>query len=530
MASRSQFSSRATRRRVLGVRLATLMLLATGCSAADIASSPESGALPEASRPALATTPSGQDPRWEELPPLPVPLREHGLVVFRDCLWTIGGEVGPGSVRTSAVYRYCPDRDASRWRAGPSLPEAFSSFVGVGVVDDRIYVAGGMDQSGSARRTVYAFDPGSGWSRLADSLPTRMACGGGVTLEGKLFVYGGLPWTDYVQNCDYRRTPNELAVFDPSRPTGQRWTRVGPSPFAETVCGYRLAAVDRQVYIVGGGECTLYHNHPHPFVYDVASGGWVPASTYFSYNLWPGVAIVGRTVVTLGGTASDYWYSIASYAYAVHLDTRSGGPLPLLPEEKMNAPTVNFRGDVVIVGNGTSSIGGASNQVLRYRMAQGCDLYEPDDQPAKAVALSLSSSFDRGGRFWGWGTTLGMICGPEDVDYIRLEDLFGYHHRAEVRLAPPPGTDFELALMDPSGSRVLARSARGGSAIESIRLSGQDASYLLRIRSQNGSYDRHRPYNLELADESNFATGPQPLVSRTVRSARTVRTEEATGR
>jgi len=490
-------ASHADSPRPASARIALALMFAAACSAGDHARAPLApGAAREPARTALPVGTGWPESRWEELPSLPVPLTEHGLVVYRGCLWTIGGELVAGSVWTSAVYRYCPDRDPSRWHAGPSLPEPMSSFVGVGVLGDRIYVAGGIDGSGTTRRTVYAFDAGSGWSRLADSLPTRMACGGGVTVEGRLYVYGGLPWTDYAPNCDFRRTPNELAIFDPTRPSGQRWTRVGPSPFSETVCAYRLAAIDRQVNFVGGGTCVTYDPHVHPYVYDVASNAWAATSRYFRAVLWAGVATIGRTVVTFGGSDDNVWYPIGRDAYAVELETKSGGPLPRLPEDKVNAPAVNFRGDVVIVGNGSPSIGNPSKQVLRYRMATGCDLYEPDDAPASAAALPLV--FDRGGEPWPWRTTLGRICAPEDVDYIRLEEFQQGYVGTAVRLAPPTGTDYELALMDSTGSHVVARSARAGSAVESIRLPGDDASYLLRIRSQDGSFDVRRPYDLWL--------------------------------
>ncbi len=477
-----------------GVAIALLTTVA--CAPDAIVTTPPPGANSIAPGASRATTSSSRPSRWEELPPLPFPLSDHGLVVFRDCVWSIGGRSTFGLTPTDAVFRYCPDRDATRWVAAPPLPEAMSSFVGVGALGDRIYVAGGIDAQGAARRTVYAYTSGAGWATLADSLPVRMACGGGVTLEGRLIVYGGLPWTDYVPTCDYRRRANELMIFDPTRPTGTRWLRVGPSPSADIVCGYRLAAVNRQVHLVGGGDCNSYDPYPHHYAFDVATRTWVPTPWTSRGMLWPGVVTVGQVVVTFGGTDDAYWYSVDREAFAIDLASNSGGPLPLLPVGKVNAPAVNFRGDVVIAGSGTPGIEPPSSQVLRYRMSAGCDLYEPDDHPANAAPLSLV--FDRGGEPWPWKTTLGRICAADDTDYIRIDDFYIGYQGLAFRLTPPTGTDYELALMDLSGSRVLALSARPGNAAESILIPGDDASYLLRVRSQDGSFDRRRPYALEM--------------------------------
>lgn len=433
--------------------------------------------------------------RYDSLPPLPSPRFGHGLVVYRNCIWAIGGEVTWGEGPTNAVDRYCPDVDPTRWHSAPPLPEGAAYFGGVAVIGDRIYVAGGVNAAGETLRSVFLFESGRGWSRMAESMPLRTACGGGAVVEERLYVFGGQVDTSMGTGCRGFRAGSGMLVFDPGAAQGKQWTQAGDGPIPWPPCAYRLTSIGHTVHVVGGGQCGFELPSAFPYEFDTRQRQW-RAATVTGGTWWPGVSRVGDFLITFGGRNGDLWYSPAQDIGARGVTTAGSGPLPSLPDGLLDAPAVDFRGDLVIAGGAKEATYRAISDVTRLRLTSGCDLYESDDRVADAASLPVI--FDRAGMLLHWSTTLGRICHGNDVDYIRLLGLLENVPTGGVRLTPPPGTDYQLTLLDSAGTRVLARSSRVGSVPEALTLPSDASSYLLRIESQDGTFDAHRPYTLRL--------------------------------
>lgn len=468
----------------------------SACQAAPDGHEPLAPAM-EPQLPVRATTLGGHaKARYDTLPPLPTARIGHGLVVYRDCIWAIGGEVERGGPATSAVDRYCPHVDSTRWRPAPPLPEAAAYFAGVAVIGDRIYVAGGVNAAGETLRSVYAFEAGRGWSRMPEPMPFRVACGGGTVVDERLYVYGGAVDLSYGPGClGFKGWGGGMLIFDPKAATGRQWSQAGDSPVG-TPCGYRLTSVDQTVYVVGGAECGFDWPSMYPYEFDTQARLWRPTTTSISLLFWPGVARVGTFLVTYGGRNGDLWYNPSDMVFAGGGGLGGGGPLPSLPDGLLDAPAVGFRGDLVIAGGMKDATYRAIPDVTRLHLSNGCDLYESDDRVADAASLPVI--LDRDAQLQGWSTTLGRICHRDDVDHIRLLGFLENVEAGGVRLTPPPGTDYRLTILDSAGTRVLARSARAGSVTESLPIPTSASSFLLRIESQDGTFDPHRPYEIRL--------------------------------
>jgi len=438
--------------------------------------------------------PALSESHWQSLPDLPQPRYGHGFVVFGDCLWVIGGNTTWGPSTTAAVDKYCPSVDPTRWVSGPPLPVALSNFAGVGVLGGRVFVAGGVTATEETVSDVYMLTPQGAWTRLAESMPLRTACGGGTVVNGRLYVYGSEVWPGSGRSCEFRSTENQLLELDPTRPPGQRWRNFGPVPSGWWQCGYRLHSRGAFVVIEGGGECGLGWPSAFDHYFDTQTSRWEPG--YLGGTLWfQGVATVLGLTVRFGGRNGDLWYSPSRDVRAGDYAIGRGSPLPDLPRGMLAAEAVEFRGSLVIAGGEVEETGLISAHVDRLPLNRGCDIHEPDGSLAQASPIRARTTRDFNLEPIELG--LGRTCSASDVDLIRIFDRPS-SVGVRVELTAPAGVDLQLALFDSTATRLLARSANRGSAIESLTLPDEGSEFILRVQTQNGSFSLTQPYQLRL--------------------------------
>jgi hypothetical protein len=66
-------------------------------------------------------------------------------------------------------------------------------------------------------------------------------------------------------------------------------------------------------------------------------------------------------------------------------------------------------------------------------------------------------------------------------------------------ISVPSGKDYQLELLSADGKTVIAKSARPGSVPESVLYAPTyGPAYLIRVKTQGGSFDKLRPYRLEV--------------------------------
>jgi hypothetical protein len=473
-----------------------LVLAAAACSADPIGPP----TAPHLSRAASAgdspLQPTLVESDWEQLPSLPEPRIGHGVVVYRDCLWSIGGQASRSAPATADVWRYCPSVDATRWVAAPRLPRPLVHLAGAGVIGDRIYVAGGVMANGQPSQETYEFEPGAGWRLLTDQLPVRMACGGGgAVVGGKLYVYGGQPPPPPYVNCDFRREMNDFAEFDPAAPEGAKWRALPPAPIGHVAhCSYRTLAIGNRVYLTNGGQCWSLGLVSFDFHFDATSQSWRGGG--FQRMTWfGGGAVVGNRIFLYGGKDWSHWSSRAREVTVMDtaFATLSADKLPPLPMERHDAPGVDFRGDLVLVGGSSDGWSFAGREVLRLRVQPGCDVHEPDDTLDRASPFPFDPDYN--GTVWNAAVHHARLCASGDVDFFELVDTGLSQVRLE--LLPPSGTNYRLVLYDASGTEV-GRSERSGSSTEVVLVPRGASGYRVEVSSQDGSFDAARPYTLRV--------------------------------
>jgi YVTN family beta-propeller protein len=212
-----------------------------------------------------------------------------------------------------------------------------------------VYLAGGLDASGSSTSRIVSLDPRSGRSSAVGSMPHAFHDAAGAMIGGRLFVFGGgsSGGTDLVQ------------AFDPRSGTG---SVVGHLPVA--LSDLAAARVGGTVYLVGGYDGAA----PRPEVYATTDGRrFTKVATLPQGVRYPAVTAVGTTLVIAGGlTASGVTDAVRV------LDTRTGsvrrvGTLPV----PIGEATSFSVGGLAYVAGGRDGRGAAVGSVVAIDPGSG---------------------------------------------------------------------------------------------------------------------------------------------------------------
>ena len=185
-------------------------------------------------------------------------------------------------------------------RAPYRLPASVERAVAV-EISGTVYIAGGLDASGTTASGVFALDPGTGKLTHAGDLPQPVHDAAGALIGGKLFVFGGgsSVGTDLVQ------------TFDPA--TGGA-TVTGHLPVA--LSDLAATTVGATTYLVGGYD----GSQPRREIYATTDGRAFRTVARLPVGLrYPAVTAVGNTIVVAGGEKAG-GLSDAVYAF----DTTGG--------------------------------------------------------------------------------------------------------------------------------------------------------------------------------------------------------------
>jgi N-acetylneuraminic acid mutarotase len=199
----------------------------------------------------------------------------------------------------STVEEYDPA--ANTWIQKADLPSP-RMFNGVTSLNGKLYVIGGLGPNSEYTNTVYAFDPGNNsWSEAAP-MPTSRDGVGAVASNGKIFAIGGNggTWLSTVE------------VFDPVANT---WSTKKSMPIPLADMGNNIAESKGQIYIVGGctgrGSCSMASN---VVVYDVATDTWGSLPNLPIARTSGGDTIINGILYAIGGYNYGTFYNNV-YAY-----------------------------------------------------------------------------------------------------------------------------------------------------------------------------------------------------------------------
>jgi large repetitive protein len=208
-----------------------------------------------------------EDDVWTIGPNLPGSGVENPAVVALDGkVYAFGGSTAPfsGAVDNAAVF----DPTTSSWSLLPDMPTARGGATAQ-VLDNKIYVLGGLDIDGDSLSTVEVYDPLTNqWSSEAP-LQTRRDNLGSAVVDDVLHVFGGR-----TRNSDGSVVNNTLNTMEIYNPTLDSWSFGAPMPTGRRAMS--VGTLNDRIQVIGGEA------GPGGIAFDVqeeynpATGTWRP--------------------------------------------------------------------------------------------------------------------------------------------------------------------------------------------------------------------------------------------------------------
>ena len=249
----------------------------------------------------MASVCSAVEYGWSQRADMPTPRWSHSSAVVNGKIYVIGGGSSePTDWRNepteilSTVEEYDPvtntwtrkaDMPTARGWIQPSSP----------VVDGKIYVIGGGDDSVWDLPTVEEYDPATDtWTRKAD-MPTPRWCLATSAVDGKIYAIGGAP-NDYIG----------LSTVEEYDPTTDTWTRKADMPLG--VWGLCANVVNGKIYALGGRPRT--HASSYVQEYDPATDTWTRKADMPVVTSQMASVVLDDKIIVIGG-----WLLSVSYPY-----------------------------------------------------------------------------------------------------------------------------------------------------------------------------------------------------------------------
>ena len=228
---------------------------------------------------------------WASAQSIPIANNHGNAAVAAGKLYTFGGV-------SNAAFVYDPALNT--WSPVASMNFQHGGTAAVGVINNKIYVAGGTG-GGMQQRELEVYDPAANtWTNLAPMDVPRNHTGGGV-INGKLYVAGGR---------DSATAPTALEVYDPQT---NAWTTLAPMPTGRS--GIGVGVVGGELYVFGGEIPAL---HPEVEVYNPESNSWRSLADMPTprHGLWASV-IGNRIFLPGGGSQQGFGASNVNDVFAV---------------------------------------------------------------------------------------------------------------------------------------------------------------------------------------------------------------------
>jgi N-acetylneuraminic acid mutarotase len=215
---------------------------------------------------------------WTFAHPLPFGVNHNSAAVAGGLLYSFGAGAGQ-----TFVY----NQSTNSWAARASSHYIHSHTAAVGVIDNKIYVAGGKGTP--SQRELEVYDPvANTWTVKAPMSVARNHCAGGV-IEGKFYVVGG-------RASDFSGSINALEVYNPQTNT---WSTLPPMPTARS--GLAAAVVDNELWVFGGEDVLDLVVHAEVEVYNPATNSWrrLPNMPGGRHGIW--ASAIGNKIYIEGG-------------------------------------------------------------------------------------------------------------------------------------------------------------------------------------------------------------------------------------
>jgi len=219
--------------------------------------------------------------------------------VIGNSLYVVGGRTPSGPVST--LYRYDPP-PVDAWTQLASHPGTPVDHMGTAVVNGILYAFGGtIEFPGPSVAHTYAYDPASNtWSSKAPMPVTLGVMGVGV-VNDKIYLIGGL---------SAFQTSNVVLEYDPA---ADRWTDLTPVAAMPTPRDHFVAAtVNGRIHCIGGRQTTIESILDVHEVFDPVTRTWQSRAPLPTARGGFSAAVLNGKILIIGGEGADNAYGVFS--------------------------------------------------------------------------------------------------------------------------------------------------------------------------------------------------------------------------
>ena len=185
-------------------------------------------------------------------------------------IYCVGGTTGGGATTsTPRVFRYDPIADKVETVGIDAWNESVPNTVpgGAAVVQNKLYVLGGLSIATEATNRIYEFTPdnpvGSQWTQKAATLPVALSYVPVTAIGNLIFTAGGSSFVP----CQLTETTNSY-VYDPVKDVISPIASI-PRAAGET----QAVTIGDEMWVVGGGR-TAPHPSTEVNIYNPLRGQW----------------------------------------------------------------------------------------------------------------------------------------------------------------------------------------------------------------------------------------------------------------
>ncbi|WP_370344498.1 kelch repeat-containing protein [Catenulispora sp. MAP5-51] len=258
------------------------------------------------------------------------------------------GPLLAGETATAASSAAATTAAGTAWAPGDALPTSVMDSASV-TLDGKVYTFGGVGQAGSQYQ-AYVHDPvAGGWKRLAN-MPQALEKPGAGAIDGKIYVVGGWDVNGDASAATYR--------YDPA---SDSWTSVASLP-APAVAG-GTAVLGGRLYVIAGCAGNCAPASQATYVYDPTTDAWSQAADYPITDAWFSCAGIDAEVVCTGGTDPQTALETAA-TYAFDPTTGVWTAKAAMPYTNWGMASASADGRLQVLGGVTA--GQLTNQTEEY--------------------------------------------------------------------------------------------------------------------------------------------------------------------
>ena len=235
---------------------------------------------------------------WRELASVHIARRGVGLGIIDNFIYVMGGSDGRDALRL--VERYDPNLD--KWMRVADLNQERSSVSGA-VVNGVLYAVGGYNGYSSCLKSVEKYNPESdSWSYVSEMNISRSMSATAI-LNNKLYIFGGYDGASDLSSCE---------VYDPLT---DKWTLI--AEMGSPRCMSSAGVLGETLYVVGGCYCSRSLSMVDS--YDPNTNQWTSVNRMTEARSGVGVAVVGNKMYALGGyTGTGYCTTVEEFSQGLN--------------------------------------------------------------------------------------------------------------------------------------------------------------------------------------------------------------------